>query len=72
MRDLRGVPLLLARQLARLRHADRMESVGRLAGGIAHEANNQMTVILGAAGCGTSGDRGADPIKSAGVLRVVE
>jgi PAS domain S-box-containing protein len=34
----------------RMRQADRLESVGRLAGGVAHEANNQMTVVLGSAG----------------------
>ena len=33
----------------RLRRAERIETVGRLAGGIAHEANNQMSIILGSA-----------------------
>ena len=33
----------------RIRLAQRLEAVGRLAGGVAHETNNQMTVVLGAA-----------------------
>jgi two-component system cell cycle sensor histidine kinase/response regulator CckA len=32
----------------RLRQAERIEVVGQLAGGMAHEANNQMSVVLGA------------------------
>jgi signal transduction histidine kinase len=32
---------------AQLERAQRMESIGRLAGGIAHETNNQMAVVLG-------------------------
>jgi two-component system cell cycle sensor histidine kinase/response regulator CckA len=33
----------------RLRQAQRMDSIGQLAGGIAHEANNMMSVVLGCA-----------------------
>ncbi|HEX6106501.1 MAG TPA: ATP-binding protein [Gemmatimonadales bacterium] len=37
----------LKRAEDRLRRAQRMEAVGRLAGGVAHEVNNMMTIILG-------------------------
>jgi len=59
MRDQRGNPLYMTgvcidtteRKLIeeRLRQAQRMDSVGQLAGGIAHEANNMMSVVLGCA-----------------------
>jgi two-component system cell cycle sensor histidine kinase/response regulator CckA len=52
----------LKRAEERLRRAQRMEAVGRLAGGVAHEVNNMMTIILGFSDLLSRGsDGGGDP-----------
>jgi two-component system cell cycle sensor histidine kinase/response regulator CckA len=49
---------------AALANAQRMEAIGRLAGGVAHEANNQMTVVLGCAAFGLKHPAIPDPVRS--------
>src|SRR5580704_6101900 len=50
------------RQGRATRRAQKMEAIGRLAGGIAHEFNNMLSIVLGYSGIALDGLRPEDPL----------
>ncbi len=60
--ELKRAEAALGESQEQLRHAQRLESVGRLAGGVAHDFNNLLTVVIGCANHLTEGLRGDSPL----------